>query len=186
MLLNPKASEKEQKTHQVYIRELITRHVSGRLKVAPEHSSGKVLKKMRKPSFDLFRKFREIFNKINHETGLNQQLIPYFISSHPGCEEKDMAWLAAETRSLNFTPEQVQDFTPTPMTLATVMYYTGLDPYSLQEVYVPKSKEEKQRQRQYFFWYKPQVRKELEKRLKKAGWTDIYRKLFEGRKTADF
>ncbi|MFW6202866.1 MAG: YgiQ family radical SAM protein, partial [Marinilabilia sp.] len=179
MLLNPKASEEEKKTHKAYIRELITRHVSGRLKVAPEHSSDKVLKKMRKPSFELFRKFHVIFNKINQEAGLNQQLIPYFISSHPGCEEKDMAWLAAETRSLNFAPEQVQDFTPTPMTLATVMYYTGLDPYSLKEVYVPKNKEEKQRQRQYFFWYKPDVRKELEKRLKKAGWTDVYRKLFE-------
>ncbi|MFO8001142.1 MAG: YgiQ family radical SAM protein [Marinilabilia sp.] len=178
LLLNPGASQEEKKTHQEYIRELVTRHVSGRLKVAPEHSSGKVLKKMRKPSFELFKKFNVIFNSINQKAGLKQQIVPYFISGHPGCEEKDMAWLAAETKSLNFTPEQIQDFTPTPMTLATVMYYTGLDPYSLKEVYVPRSRDEKQNQRQYFFWYKPDVRKELEKRLKKAGWTDIYRKLF--------
>ncbi len=179
MLLNPKASEEEQKSHRDYTRELVANHVSGRLKVAPEHTSDKVLKIMRKPSFSLFRRFIDIFNKTNKEAGMNQQIIPYFISSHPACDEKDMALLAAETKSLDFNLEQVQDFTPTPMTLATVMYYSGLDPYTLKNIYVPRTKEEKLNQRQYFFWYKPQMRQQLEKRLKKAGWTDVYNALFD-------
>lgn len=178
MLLNPKASEEEQKTHRQYTSELIQKHVSGRLKVAPEHTSDKVLKIMRKPSFSLFKKFNSIFKKINQEAGLNQQIIPYFISSHPACREEDMAYLAAETKSLNFNPEQVQDFTPTPMTLATVMYYTGLDPYTLKKVYVPRTKEEKYNQRQFFFWYKPEMRERLSKRLKKAGLLEVHKLLF--------
>jgi uncharacterized radical SAM protein YgiQ len=178
MLLNPNAPEKEKNTHKEYLKELITRHVSGRLKVAPEHTSDKVLNIMRKPSFSLFRKFNTLFNKINKEAGLNQQIIPYFISSHPACREKDMANLAAETKNLNFNLEQVQDFTPTPMTLATVMYYTGLNPYTMEEIFVPRSREEKQNQRQYFFWYKPEMRRGLELRIKKAGWSDIEKALF--------
>lgn len=105
-----------------YTEELIKSHVSGRLKVAPEHTDDKVLKLMRKPSFAQFRKFRDIFNRINREQKLNQQLIPYFISSHPGSTMESMASLAAETKELNFHLEQVQDFTPTPMTMATEMY----------------------------------------------------------------
>ncbi len=178
MLFNPKASEEEQHSYKTYIRELITNHISGRLKVAPEHTSDKVLRVMRKPSFSLFRKFHHIFNKTNIQAGLNQQIVPYFISGHPACEEKDMAGLAAETKSLNFNLEQVQDFTPTPMTLATVMYYSGLDPYTLKEVFVPRSKQEKQNQRQYFFWYKPEMRNHLEKRIKNAGWFDVLNTLF--------
>ncbi len=178
MLLNPHATDDEQKSHREYITELITKHVSGRLKVAPEHTTDKVLKIMRKPSFVLFKKFNEAFIKINKEAGLKQQLIPYFISGHPACEEKDMARLASETKSLNFNLEQVQDFTPTPMTLATVMYYTKLDPYTLKSVYVPHTKEDKQNQRQYFFWYKPGMQHKLKKRLKLAGLNDVYKKLF--------
>lgn len=178
ILLDPKAGDEAKRSHQKYIEEIITRHVSGRLKVAPEHTSDRVLRNMRKPSFKLFRKFNDIFNRINKKHGLHQQLVPYFISGHPGCEEKDMAELAAETKNLNFTLEQVQDFTPTPMTLATVMYYSGLNPYGLKKIYVPRSKEEKQTQRRYFFWYQPQKRDQLKARIKKAGWTDIYNTLF--------
>jgi uncharacterized radical SAM protein YgiQ len=178
MLLNPKATEEEQNTHKKYTSELITKHVSGRLKVAPEHTSDQVLKIMRKPSFNLFKKFNKVFAKLNQEKGLNQQIIPYFISSHPACKEEDMAFLAAETKSLNFNLEQVQDFTPTPMTLATVMYYTGMDPYTLKKVYVARTKDEKYNQRQFFFWYKPEMKKRISERLKKAGLFEVHKLLF--------
>ena len=137
-----------------YTRELITRHVSGRLKVAPEHTSDSVLNLMRKPSFKLFYDFKRIFDQINKEEGLRQQLIPYFISSHPGCHEKDMAQLADLTRRMGYKLEQVQDFTPTPMTVATETWYTGYDPYTLEPVFSAKTPKEKLAQRQYFFWYK--------------------------------
>ncbi|MDR1699519.1 MAG: YgiQ family radical SAM protein, partial [Prevotellaceae bacterium] len=140
--------------HYEYAHELITRHVSGRLKVAPEHTSDEVLKIMRKPSFRLFAQFNKLFEKINKEEKLNQQLIPYFISSHPGCTAQDMAQLAEITKKLHFRLEQVQDFTPTPMTLATEMYYTGLNPYTMKPVYCARTKDEKLKQHQYFFWYK--------------------------------
>jgi len=133
---------------------------------------------MLKASFGLFKRFTHKFQKINEEAGLNQQIIPYFISSHPACEERDMALLAAETKSLNFNLEQVQDFTPTPMTLATVMYYTGLDPYTMKKVYVARDKEEKTGQRQYFFWYKPQMRQQLERKIRNSGWFDVLKVLF--------
>ena len=137
-----------------YTRELISRHVSGRLKVAPEHTSDRVLQLMRKPSFQQFEDFKRIFDRICREEHLNQQIIPYFISSHPGCHEKDMAQLANITRRLGFHLEQVQDFTPTPMTIATEMWYTGYNPYTLEPVYSAKTPREKQAQNQYFFWYK--------------------------------
>lgn len=137
-----------------YARQLITRHVSGRLKVAPEHCSDTVLKMMRKPSWENYLRFRELFLRINKEAGLNQQLIPYFISSHPGCTNRDMSLLADETRKMHYHPEQVQDFTPTPMTLSTTMFYTGLDPYTGQAVYVARTPEQKKQQNRYFFWYK--------------------------------
>ncbi|MCH5347037.1 MAG: YgiQ family radical SAM protein [Muribaculaceae bacterium] len=133
-----------------YIKELITNHVSGRLKVAPEHTEPHVLNLMRKPSFDLFKQFNRRFNDVNRAAGLNQQLIPYFISSHPGCTEADMARLAAETRALHFRLEQVQDFTPTPMTLATEIYYTGIHPYTGQKIFTARTPREKQNQRRYF------------------------------------
>ncbi len=137
-----------------YTRELIMRHVSGRLKVAPEHTSDEVLKAMRKPSFKLFEQFNKLFDKIDAEEKLNQQLIPYFISSHPNCTAQDMAQLAEITKKLHFRLEQVQDFTPTPMTLATEMYYSGLNPYTMKPVYCARTKDEKLKQHQYFFWYK--------------------------------
>ncbi len=137
-----------------YARQLITRHVSGRLKVAPEHSSDPVLHIMRKPNWRNYLEFRELFLRINREAGLNQQLIPYFISSHPGCTKRDMQHLADETKKMHYRPEQVQDFTPTPMTLSTTMFYTGINPYTREPIYVARTPEEKKQQNQYFFWYK--------------------------------
>jgi len=152
-----------------YMREVIRNHVSGRLKVAPEHTSDEVLKIMRKPSFSLFRKLVKFFNEENEKAGLKQQLIPYFISSHPGSKKKDMANLMIETKQLNFKLEQVQDFTPTPMTLATEIYYSGVHPYTLKPVYTAKTKEEKLEQRKFFFWYKAEYRREVEKELREMG-----------------
>lgn len=137
-----------------YGKELIIHHVSGRLKVAPEHTSSSVLKLMRKPSWEQYERFYHFFEKVNDEAGLRQQLIPYFISSHPGCTNKDMQQLAERCRQMHYRPEQVQDFTPTPMTLATTMFYTGVNPYTMEPVYVAKTKEEKQKQNSYFFWWK--------------------------------
>ena len=154
-MLQTNDSAFDRKNHLTeYAKKLIRDHVSGRLKVAPEHTSDEVLKIMRKPSFESFRKFSAFFNKVNRETQSQQQLIPYFISSHPGCRLGDMAELAAETKDMGFHLEQVQDFTPTPMTLATEMYYTGLNPYTLEPVYVAHSAKEKQEQQRFFFWYK--------------------------------
>lgn len=140
--------------NEEYGQQLITRHVSGRLKVAPEHTSSNVLQLMRKPVWEQYLKFREFFLRVNEENGMNQQIIPYFISSHPGCTERDMADLAAWTQKMHYRPEQVQDFTPTPMTLSTTMFYTGLNPYTMKPVYVARSQQDKKRQRDYFFWWK--------------------------------
>ena len=161
-----------------YMEELIARHVSGRLKVAPEHTEDNVLKMMRKPSFELFGQFKKIFDRVNKQHGLNQQLIPYFISSHPGCTETDMANLAIQTKKLHFQLEQVQDFTPTPMTLATEMYYTGYHPYTLEKVYTARTKEQKLAQRQFFFWYKPEFRRQITQALQRIGKKDLIGKLF--------
>ena len=161
-----------------YTRELITRHVSGRLKVAPEHTSDRVLQLMRKPSFRLFYDFKRQFDRINHDCGLRQQIIPYFISSHPGCHEADMAELAVITKNLDFHLEQVQDFTPTPMTNATETWYTGYDPYTLEAVFSAKTPREKLAQRQYFFWYKPEERRNIEQSLRRIGRPDLIAKLY--------
>ncbi|MBR6432787.1 MAG: YgiQ family radical SAM protein [Bacteroides sp.] len=161
-----------------YTRELITRHVSGRLKVAPEHTSDRVLQLMRKPSFRLFYDFKRRFDQINRECGLRQQLIPYFISSHPGCRAEDMAELAIATKELDFHLEQVQDFTPTPMTTATTMWATGYDPDTLEPVFVARTPEEKQAQRMFFFWYQPDQRRRIEAELRRIGRTDLLIRLF--------
>ena len=156
LLLYHSRDEAANRAAREYTRELIIRHVSGRLKVAPEHTSDRVLYLMRKPSFQLFYDFKREFDRICREEHLNQQIIPYFISSHPGCHEEDMAQLATITRRLGFHLEQVQDFTPTPMTVATEMWYTGYNPYTLEPVFSAKTPREKQAQNQYFFWYKEQ------------------------------
>jgi len=154
LLLYHSKDEDANRAARQYTRELITQHVSGRLKVAPEHTSDNVLQLMRKPPFQLFYDFKRQFDTICREEHLNQQLIPYFISSHPGCREQDMAQLAHITRRMGYRLEQVQDFTPTPMTIATEMWYTGFDPYTMQPVYSAKTPKQKDAQRQYFFWYK--------------------------------
>ena len=178
LLLYRSKDEAANRAAQQYTRELICRHVSGRLKVAPEHTSDRVLRLMRKPSFSQFYEFKRLFDRINREERLNQQLIPYFISSHPGCQEADMAELAVLTKELDFHLEQVQDFTPTPMTIATETWYTGFDPYTLQPVFSAKSPREKLAQRQYFFWYKPEERRHIEQSLRRIGRPDLIKKLY--------
>jgi len=167
----------EDNNHDEYIEQVITRHVSGRLKVAPEHTSDATLRVMRKPSFKYFHKFKEKYDQISEKHGLKQQLIPYFISSHPGCEEEDMANLAAETKDMGFQLEQVQDFTPTPMTVATVIYYSGVHPYTLKPINTVKSKEEKLNQNRFFFWYKRENKEWIRQRLQKAKRPDLIEKL---------
>jgi uncharacterized radical SAM protein YgiQ len=173
LLLYRGKDEAANRSTEEYTRELICRHVSGRLKVAPEHTSDDVLRLMRKPSFSQFEQFKRIFDRINRENGMKQQIIPYFISSHPGCHERDMAELAVKTKHLDFQLEQVQDFTPTPMTTATEMFYTGYDPYTLEPVFTAKSPKEKLAQRQYFFWYKPEARRDIEQSLRRIGRSDL-------------
>ena len=162
-----------------YLREIIRNHVSGRLKVAPEHTSDEVLKFMRKPSFRLFEKLNTEFNRMNKEENLNQQLIPYFISSHPGSRTEDMADLAIKTKKMNFRLEQVQDFTPTPMTLATEIFYSGYHPYTLEKIYTARNPEEKLNQRQFFFWYKREYRRTIVQELRKSGRQDLIDKIFD-------
>ena len=166
------------KSTREYTRELIAKHVSGRLKVAPEHTSDNVLKVMRKPPFTQFYEFKRTFDRINKELNLRQQLIPYFISSHPGCTEEDMAELAVITKKLDFHLEQVQDFTPTPMTVATEAWYTGYHPYTLEPIFSAKSPKEKLAQRMFFFWYKPEQRKAIINELRKMGRSDLINKLY--------
>lgn len=169
---------KTDSVNQKYNEELIARHVSGRLKVAPEHTQPHVLDLMRKPSFEQFYDFKRIFDTVNARNGLKQQLIPYFISSHPGCREIDMAELAVKTKELNMHLEQVQDFTPTPMTLATEIYYTGIHPYTGEKVYTATRPEEKLAQRQYFFWYDKTYRPGIIASLNKQHRPDLIAKLF--------
>ncbi len=164
-------------SHGEYAAEVIKHHVSGRLKVAPEHTSPHVLRLMRKPGFSLFREMKKLFDEVNRQEGLNQQLIPYFISGHPGCSLDDMADLAAETSKLNIRPEQVQDFTPTPMTLSTVIYYTGLDPFTGKKVFSARTRKEKKLQNSFFFLHNKEKRQEVKKELIKAGKKELADKL---------
>ena len=178
LLLHRSKDENVNKAAREYTRELIVNHVSGRLKVAPEHTCPAVLKLMRKPSFELFNEFKKVFEKINAEENLRQQIIPYFISSHPGCHEADMAELAVQTKKLDFHLEQVQDFTPTPMTVSTETWYTGYDPYTLEPVFSAHTPKEKLAQRMFFFWYKPEERRNIEYELKKIGRSDLISQLY--------
>ena len=177
LLLHKGKDEKANRAAEEYTRELIRNHVSGRLKVAPEHTSDKVLMHMRKPSFEQFRQFKTIFDRINKAEGLRQQIIPYFISSHPGCTAEDMAELAVITKGLDFHLEQVQDFTPTPMTVSTEAWYTGYDPYTLQPVFSAKTPADKLAQRQFFFWYKPEEQRAIERTLRMMNRPDLIKKL---------
>ncbi|MBL4662067.1 MAG: YgiQ family radical SAM protein [Flavobacteriaceae bacterium] len=171
---NKNLNEKEA---EEYLEQVVTRHISGRLKVAPEHTADDTLRIMRKPSFKHFHKFKESYDRIQEKHGLKQPLIPYFISSHPGCKEEDMANLAAETKEMGFQLEQVQDFTPTPMTVATVIYYSGVHPYTLKPTFAPKTKEEKKDQHRFFFWYKQENRQWVKDKLNNAGKPELLARL---------
>ena len=164
-----------------YTRNLVKNHVSGRLKVAPEHTSDHILKIMRKPSFKLFHQFKQTFDKLNQQEGLRQQIIPYFISSHPGSDLTDMAHLACETREMGFQLEQVQDFTPTPLTLASAIYYSGIHPYTGEQVFTARSRQEKEDQRKFFFWYKPENRQWIRQSLAKMGEAALADRLLGGK-----
>ena len=181
LLLHKSKDEKANESARRYTRELIRNHVSGRLKVAPEHTSDTVLRLMRKPSFKQFYAFKQLFDKINAEENLRQQLIPYFISSHPACKEEDMAELAIITKKLDFHLEQVQDFTPTPMTVSTEAWYTGYDPYTLEPIFSAKTLREKLAQRQFFFWYKAEERRNIERELRRIGRADLIPKLYSSK-----
>ena len=163
MLLHDWKNDDINRAAREYTQELITKHVSGRLKVAPEHTSDKVLNLMRKPSFSLFRQFKSIFDTTCRKAGLRQQLIPYFISSHPGCTARDMAELADITKQMDFKLEQVQDFTPTPLTVSTTCWATGYHPYTLEPIFSAKTPEEKREQNSFFFWYKKEDKNDYRK-----------------------
>ena len=178
LLMHDTGDDKINAINRQYTEELITHHVSGRLKVAPEHTSDRVLNLMRKPSFRLFYDFKRHFDTINQRHHLKQQIIPYFISSHPGCTAEDMAELAVITKNLNFQLEQVQDFTPTPMTVSTEAWYTGYHPYTLEPIYSAKTQRDKLAQRQFFFWYKPSERQNIIRELRRINRPDLIAKLF--------
>lgn len=178
--MHPTGNKAVDQANRRYNEELIRDHVSGRLKVAPEHTCDHVLEQMRKPSFSQFYEFKKIFDDVNRRYGLKQQLIPYFISSHPGCREADMAELAVETKNLDMHLEQVQDFTPTPMTVASEIYYSGVHPYTMEPVFTAKSPEEKQAQRQFFFWYDKAYRQPITESLRRIHRQDLISRLFPG------
>ena len=177
LCLHQSDDENTNRINREYMHELIANHVSGKLKIAPEHTADNVLKMMRKPSFEMFRQFKKIVDEVNEKEHKKQLLIPYFMSSHPGCTAENMAELAAITKKLNFKLEQIQDFTPTPMTLATEMYYTGLDPYTMKPVFTAKSKNEKLGQRKFFFWYQKEYRNQIIADLKRMGRNDLINKI---------
>jgi uncharacterized radical SAM protein YgiQ len=178
LLLHRSHSEVFNSANRQYIETLLRNHVSGRLKVAPEHTEKSVLDLMRKPPFEVFERFKKIFDRINSEHNLKQQLIPYFISSHPGCTDIDMAELAVKTKKLNFHLEQVQDFTPTPMTLATEIFYTGINPYTLEQIPVARTMQEKQTQRLFFFWYLAENRQKITQFLRSKNRKDLINSIF--------
>jgi len=181
MLIGRSAEDDKRYGLTDYTRNLVKNHVSGRLKVAPEHTSDHILKIMRKPSFKLFHQFKQTFDRLNREEGLRQQIIPYFISSHPGSELNDMAHLACETRELGFQLEQVQDFTPTPLTLASAIYYSGIHPYTGEKIFTARSKQEKEDQRKFFFWYKPENRQWIRQSLARMGEAGLADRLLGGK-----
>lgn len=156
-----------------FIKELIKNHVSGQLKVAPEHCSAAVLDKMGKPHIEAYKKFQKKFYEITKGIGKEQYLVPYLMSSHPGSTLKEAIELAVFLKENNMRPEQVQDFYPTPGTLSTCMFYTGLDPYTMEEVYVPRTLEEKKMQRTLLQYFKPENKRIVISALKKAGRTDL-------------
>lgn len=179
LFIGRKPADDKKNHYTEYLKLLVKNHVSGRLKVAPEHTSDKVLAIMRKPSFNLYSRFKYIFDKISFSEGLNQQIVPYFISSHPGCTLQDMVECAVDIKHTGIQPEQVQDMTPTPMTLSSVMYYTGTDPYTGKPLYVARNTEDKRQQKLMFFWYKKEFRQEIIGILKQSKLNYCINKLFD-------
>ena len=165
VLADPKAD--------VFLRELCEHHVSGQLKVAPEHVSDRVLFHMGKPSRGVYEAFCRKYKNMNERLGKKQYLVPYLMSSHPGSTLKEAVELAEYCRDLGYMPEQVQDFYPTPSTLSTCMYYTGLDPRTMQPVYVPKNPHEKAMQRALIQYWDPKNRDLVREALEKSGRTDL-------------
>ena len=156
-----------------FFKELVKHHVSGQLKVAPEHCSATVLDKMGKPHIETYVEFSKRYFELSHNSGKEQYLVPYLMSSHPGSTLNDAIELALFLKKRNIRPEQVQDFYPTPGTISTCMFYTGIDPYTMKEVYVAKSYEEKAMQRALLQYYNPKNRDVIEKALVKAGRYDL-------------
>lgn len=157
----------------VFLQELVKYHISGQLRVAPEHVSDQVLRYMGKPSHQVYERFLKAYEKANAKTGQKQYAVPYFMSSHPGCTVKDAVKLAEYVRDLGFTPEQVQDFYPTPSTLSTCMYYTGIHPLTGEKVYVPKDPHEKAIQRALMQYKNPANRVLVLEGLKLAGRMEL-------------
>lgn len=176
LMFDPRSTHKDKDVE--YVEQLVTHHVSGRLKVAPEHTEDHVLKLMRKPSFEYFKIFKEKFEEISAKKKIKQEIIPYFISSHPGCKPEDMAQLAAKTMKLGYKLEQVQDFTPTPMTVATEIYYSGHHPYTLKPVETAISLDDKTKQRTFFFWYKTENKNFIRNYLSKHKMEELKKELF--------
>jgi uncharacterized radical SAM protein YgiQ len=176
LMFDPRSSHAQE--DEQYVEQLITHHVSGRLKVAPEHTEDAVLKVMRKPSFEFFYKFKKRFDEVSRKKGIKQEIIPYFISGHPGCKPEDMAKLAGKTKALGYKLEQVQDFTPTPMTVATEIYYSGYHPYTLKKVDTAITLDDKTKQRTFFFWYKPENKITIKNHLSKMKMFDVMKDLF--------
>ena len=156
-----------------FLEELAMYHVSGQLRVAPEHVSKPVLDAMGKPGHEVYLTFLKQFQAANHKAGKKQYAVPYFMSSHPGCTMKDAVKLAEYVRDMGFMPEQVQDFYPTPATLSTCMYYTGIDPRTGKKVYVPKTFKEKAMQRALLQYFNPKNRALVLEALRIAGRTDL-------------
>ena len=156
-----------------FFRELVGYHISGQLKVAPEHCVAGVLDYMGKPHFDVFERFWRQYQKINDREDKDQYLVPYLMSSHPGCTLRDAVELAEFLHSTGHQPQQVQDFYPTPGTVSTCMYYTGLDPRTMEPVYVARDPHEKALQRSLLQWRRPEMRALVIEALEKAGRTDL-------------
>lgn len=156
-----------------FFRELVEHHVSGQLRTAPEHCSNIVLDKMGKPHIEVYKKFCDEFYRITRKIGKEQYVVPYLMSSHPGCSVKEAVELAVFLKKEKIRPDQVQDFYPTPGTISTAMFYTGLDPYTLEEVYVAKSDKEKRIQRALMQYYRPENKALIIEGLKMAGRTDL-------------
>ena len=157
----------------MFLEELVRHHISGQLKVAPEHVADHVLNLMGKPKHEVYTEFKSRYEQMNKRCGMDQYLVPYFISSHPGCTLQDAVELAEYFRDAHCSPEQVQDFYPTPGTLSTCMFYTGLDPRTMKPIYVPTDPREKELQRALMQYRFPENAAKVREALRKAGRSDL-------------